>query len=475
MPFGYAPESAANLERQNLPLVNSGFVAVGICLTGIEFLIANLGERFFYEVDFARAPIVFYVGLLLAAGLVYLPLRWLIPRLAPSRHLLVTLILIGLLARVLLFGSNPILEIDYYRYLWDGAVLANGFSPYALPPAEVPGSDLSMLAIQAGAVFERINYRELSSIYPPLAQALFALAYWLDAWQLDGLRLLLLIADLSTLYLILKILRRLNYSPYWACLYWWNPLLVTLTYNALHMDALLLPFLMAALWLLIRQKSVAACGALTLAAGIKLWPLLLLPFALRNLLDSPRRLMAACGVVLIVAGVSILPMLILWPDDHSGLAAFSQQWERNSALFPQLVNLLSMGSTSPGLHARILVAVVVTLLVFYLLRNPVCDSTILIRQITITIAVLFLLSPVQLPWYCLWLLPFLCFYPHPALLLLTTLMPIYFLRFYFDFRGQVEIFDQWIVWCQYLPPLLLLIITRGRYRLTFANQVPRHV
>lgn len=363
MPFGYAPESAANLEWQNLPLVNSGFVAVGICLTGIEFLIANLGERFFYEVDFTRAPIVFYVGLLLAAGLVYLPLRWLIPRLAPSRYLLVTLILIGLLARVLLFGSNPILEIDYYRYLWDGAVLANGFSPYALPPAEVPASDLSMLAIQAGAVFERINYRELSSIYPPLAQALFALAYWLDAWQLDGLRLLLLIADLSTLYLILNILRRLNYSPYWVCLYWWNPL---------------------------------------------------------------------------------------------------------------LVNLLSMGSTSPGLHARILVAVVVTLLVLYLLRKPVCDSTILIRQITITIAVLFLLSPVQLPWYCLWLLPFLCFYPHPALLLLTTLMPIYFLRFYFDFRGQVEIFDQWIVWCQYLPPLLL-IITRGRFRLTFANQVPRHV
>jgi hypothetical protein len=474
MPIGYPPESAANPERRNLPLANSCFVAIGICLLGIEFLIANLGERFFYEVDFARAPIVFYVSLLLAAGLVYLPLRWLIPRLAPSRYLLVTLILIGLLARVLLFGSNPILEIDYYRYLWDGAVVANGFSPYALPPAAVPGSDLSMLAIQAGAVFERINYRELSSIYPPLAQSLFALAHWLDAWQLDGLRWLLLIADLSTLFLILKILRRLNYSPYWVCLYWWNPLLVTLTYNALHMDVLLLPFLMAALWLLIRQKSAVACGALTLAAGIKLWPLLLLPFALRNLLDNPRRLIAASGLIVAVASVSIVPMLILWPGDHSGLAVFSQQWERNSALFPQLVNLLSMVSTSPGLHARILVAIAVTLLVFYLLRDPVCEPALLIRHITITIAALFFLSPVQLPWYCLWLLPFLCFYPHPALLLLSTLMPIYFLRFHFDFRGQAEIFDQWIVWIQYLPPLLL-IITRGRYRLAFTNRMPRHV
>ena len=474
MPTGYAPESAANSGRRIWPLANRGFVTLGFCLAGIEFLIAKLGERFFYEVDFARAPIVFYVGLLLVAGLVYLPLRWLIPRLASSGYLLVTLILIGLLARLLLFGSNPILEIDYYRYLWDGAVVANGFSPYALPPAAVADSDLSMLAIQAGAVFERINYRELSSIYPPLAQALFALAHWLDAWQLDGLRWLLLIADLSTLYLILKILRRLNHSPYWACLYWWNPLLVTLTYNALHMDALLLPLLMAALWLLIRQKSVAACGVLTLAAGIKLWPLLLLPFALRNLLDNPRQLIAASGVIVAVAGVSIAPMLILWPGDHSGLAAFSQQWERNSALFPQLVNLLSMVSASPGLHARLLVAVAVTLLVFYLLRDPVSEPPLLIRHITITIAALFFLSPVQLPWYCLWLLPFLCFYPHPALLLLTTLMPIYFLRFHFDFRGQAEIFDQWIVWIQYLPPLLL-IITHGRYRLAFTSRVPRHV
>ena len=86
MPAGYAPESAANPGRRIWPLANSGFVTLGFCLVGIEFLIAKLGERFFYEVDFARAPIVFYVGLLLVAGLVYLPLRWLIPRLAPSGY-----------------------------------------------------------------------------------------------------------------------------------------------------------------------------------------------------------------------------------------------------------------------------------------------------------------------------------------------------------------------------------------------------
>ncbi len=61
-----------------------------------------------------------------------------IPRLPVSRFLLAAMLLIGLLMRALLFDSYPVLEIDFYRYLWDGAVLANGFNPYALPPALMP-------------------------------------------------------------------------------------------------------------------------------------------------------------------------------------------------------------------------------------------------------------------------------------------------------------------------------------------------
>ncbi|MCP5063626.1 MAG: hypothetical protein GY936_14360 [Ignavibacteriae bacterium] len=37
---------------------------------------------------------------------------------------------IGLVARILLVPTVPILEDDFNRYLWDGAVTANGFNPY---------------------------------------------------------------------------------------------------------------------------------------------------------------------------------------------------------------------------------------------------------------------------------------------------------------------------------------------------------
>ncbi|MCP4471975.1 MAG: DUF2029 domain-containing protein [Gammaproteobacteria bacterium] len=449
-------------------------LALGAGLVAIAFVIALISQPFYYDVDFSRAPILAFTGLFVGAGTIYLPLAWLVPRLPISPYTLATMLLIGLLMRALLFGSYPVLEIDYYRYLWDGAVLANGFNPYALPPAQVPGSELESLAMQAGLVFERINYRELSSIYPPLAQLLFALAHWLEPWQADGLRYLYLLADGMALLLILSILRRLGLSPLWSCIYWWNPLLVILTYNGLHMDLLLLPLLMLALQSMIVQRPLVACGALTLAAGIKLWPLLLLPFALRGLLTRRRPLAMAIGSVVTIGSVGILPMLLFGSADHSGLAAFSQHWQRNSALFTQLVGLLSLYSDAAEIHARLLVALILVLLPCYLLRREPADASQLIRWITITIAALFLLSPVQLPWYCLWFLPWLCFYPQPALLLLCALMPIYFLRFYFDFRGEAALFDHGIVWLQYLPPLaLLLLLPRNRRGAT--EPLPRHV
>lgn len=449
-------------------------LALGALLLGGIHLIALLSQGFYYGVDPVGAPILLFTGLLLAVSFLSLALLPLVPRLPPSRWLLLTLLLAGLLMRLSLFDSYPVMEIDFYRYLWDGAVLANGFDPYALSPAQVPGSELSTLALQAGAVFERINYRDLNSIYPPLAQLLFAVAYWLDPWQADALRYLYLAADCTTLALLVTALGRLGLSPCWSCLYWWNPLLIVLSYNGLHMDILLLPLLLAALLLMIERRPLAAGLALALAAGIKLWPLLLLPFALRPLLAQPRQLALAVTAVVALGSLVLLPLLVSAGADHSGLAAFSQHWQRNSILFPQLVQLLTPVSADPQWHARLLVAFTLVLLLIYLLRREPAAMPITIRHMTIVVAALFLLGPVQLPWYCLWFLPLLCFYPAPALMLLVALMPIYFLRFHFDLRGESVVFDQAIVWLQYLPPLLLLLVTPSWHRQT-ASSSPQHV
>ena len=50
---------------------------------------------------------------------------------------LLLIILFGLGFRVLFLFSTPILENDYHRYFWDGAVVAGGMNPYEHSPEEV--------------------------------------------------------------------------------------------------------------------------------------------------------------------------------------------------------------------------------------------------------------------------------------------------------------------------------------------------
>ncbi|MEM9862802.1 MAG: hypothetical protein AAF938_14360, partial [Myxococcota bacterium] len=79
----------------------------------------------------------------------------------------------------------PVLSDDVYRYLWDGHVLLSGVDPYAHAPASPP------LAGLRDADWARINHPVLATIYPPLAQGLFALGRLLGGvWAFKVLALL---------------------------------------------------------------------------------------------------------------------------------------------------------------------------------------------------------------------------------------------------------------------------------------------
>ena len=445
------------------PTQNTSSAAGWLCGIGLLLLLQQLfviliDERFIYEVDISRAPVIAYVLSQVFAGLVFLFLLRLIPRLTASTGLILFTLLIGLLLRLFLFNSQPIMEIDFYRYLWDGAVTANGFNPWLLAPesiSQVGPPELKQLAADAGPVFERINYAELRTIYPPLTQLIFAAAYLLDDWNLNAWRALILLFDIFSLAIIFKILKQLDRSALWSLLYWWNPLLIRESYNTLHMDVLLLPFLLMAILLMTRQKNIMASTALTLAAGIKLWPLLLLPFALRPLLAKPRQLVIALFCIIAIASFVIAPLFIYGLGEQSGLQGYSQDWVRNSALFPLLNKIIWYDG---DVFIRVLIALALTILTLTLNKRPITDPNQLIRSLCWVVATLFLLSPTQFPWYTIWFAPLLCFYPSPALLLLIALMPIYYLRFYFVALGKTEIFDQFFIWFQYLPVYSLLVL-----------------
>ena len=72
-------------------------------------------------------------------------------------------------------------------------------------------------------------------------------------------------------------------------------------------------------------------------------------------------------------------------------------------------------------------------------------------------ALVFLLSPVQNPWYLCWVVPFLCIFPHRAWIILTGLVGFYYLDFYFDYQ-ELQVFSLWIPWVEYSPFYFLLAL-----------------
>jgi hypothetical protein len=445
---------------------------MGTLLVILHLALIYISPRFAYEQDNLSKPILAFVGIEIAAGAVYLLISADIHRAKPSKGLLIWVILVGVVSRAAMFASTPVLEDDFYRYLWDGAVTARGANPYSFSPDEVLAADdessapasLRQMSGEADEIIWRINHPELRTIYPPVAQAVFALAYRLRPWSLTAWRLTLLGFDIATLGLLALALRKLNLPMLSLAIYWWNPLLIKEAFNSAHMDLVVLPFVLAAVLLAISKREVSAAGALGLAVGAKVWPALLLPMIARSLFSQPKRLIVAIALFTLLSGAIFFPTFRAGLGESSGFTAYGQSWEMNDALFMLILSASKAAVSGFGyeshhgkLLARLLIGVALGALIIWRMRKQPGTGSQLCENCLIIVAALFLLNPAQFPWYFIWLIPFLALRPRRSLLLLTMLLPLYYLRFYFSARGNVKVFDQGIVWLEDAPVWLLLL------------------
>ena len=437
---------------------------------------------FAYDRAITDRPAVWVAGALTAAGLVYLLTIPLIARSlrsdAPHQSQILWIILAGGLAmRLVLMGSTPVLEDDWVRYLWDGGVTAQGFNPYAASPDEAQGEafaySLQPLAQQSGIVIERVNHSDLTTVYPPVAQAAFALAHLIKPWSLEAWRAVCLAAEAATLALLLSLLDAVGRSRVWVALYWLSPLAAKELINSAHMEAIVTPFVLAAVLLSIKQRHLSAVGVLGLAIGAKIWPLVLAPLVLRPLLSSPRRLAAALAVLVIACLAATAPYWAAGAETTSGITAYASYWRNNSAHYGLLENLFSLGlkpfatdARTPGMIVRGLLAALAAGFAMWLAIKPITNGQDHLRRAGLATAALVLLSPSQFPWYALWMLPFVVFSPWSGLLLMTALISIYYAGFHFSVRDSFAIYRDGLVFAIWLPVWALLAIEAWRIRVS---------
>jgi len=452
----------------------------GLALAVLHAAILIMSRRFAYESDMLSRPVRMIVAVYLLAGVLYFIPAVMVRSVPASKKLLIWVIGVGVALRAVTFFSTPILEDDYYRYLWDGGVTAARMNPFSYAPADAVNSSerlpaqLHALAGESGTVAHRVNHPRIRTIYPPVAQCMFAVAHLIEPWSLTAWRLILLVFDMATIILLGTLLRRLKLPLTWLLVYLWNPLVVKEIYNSAHMDALVLPFVLAVILFSIRGRYYPALLVLALAIGTKLWPVILLPVILREFRPGVRKTLAGIMVLGCLVAVIFLPVAFSRLDNNSGFVAYSKSWEMNDALFMLFlwgVQFICKWLGQAAEHAQALtrafVAFVLVAISLWASRRPARDAHEFCGKCMLVVGALFLLSPTQFPWYCLWLLPLLALRPRPSLMLLTVLLPVYYLRFFHVWYGREAFFDNYIVWIEYVPVWALLLVEwRRGYRPT---------
>jgi len=448
----------------------------GLLLIVFTCVIALLSHNFNGGLGNRELSSVLLTVALMAAGSIFLLSVPRMRRNTATDGAILFLLAVGLAMRLSMFGSPAFFENDQYRYLWDGAVLAHGYNPYAYAPQDIiqgaPGNvppALHDLAVEAESIVKKINFPWLKTIYPPVAQFAFAFAYLLHPWSMDSWRLVLLLFDMATLFILYRTLKRLTISPLALAIYWWNPLLIKEAYNSGHMELVILPFVTGALLLAIQKQPFRSVGVLGIAFGAKLWPLILLPVVLRPLLKRPAKLFGALALFLTIALIMLFPFIRGGSDVQSGLLAYGTSWEMNDALFMAIlwfsrlvIDLSGLAPLYAPLIARMSVVLALGAWTLWLVRRDSEDPFEISRRFLFIIAALFLLSPTQFPWYYLWMVPFLAIQPRTSLLLLTALLPMYYLREWLRSRGMIHVFDHGIVWLEFAPVWLTLLLECAR-------------
>jgi len=312
------------------------------------------------------------------------------------------LVIIGglaLLFRALLAAIPPSLSDDVLRYVWDGKLINAGVNPYLYAPAAPE------LAQFRSPLWEGINSKSMSTPYPPLAEALFALVYRLAPESLFGMQLMAVTFDLGVAALLITMLDRWGLDRRRVLVYAWNPLVPLQFAHSAHFDAAMILTLLGAIFLLSGGRRVASGALLGLSVLVRLVPAVVGPIFLP--------LWGVVGTV--AAGVVTVGGLLPWLGSGSAISGIlleASDARFNDSLGYILPRLLGMVVPNSESVARGLASLSVALaslgIALYLWRRG-GDWKKLLKACYWLLGLTLLLNAVVEPWYLTWMLPFLCF------------------------------------------------------------------
>ncbi len=327
----------------------------------------------------------------------------------------------ALLFRVVFLFAIPNLSQDFYRFIWDGRMILEGFNPYLSLP-EIWTAQGNAPIAQAQELYNgmgELNGHHYTN-YPPMSQLCYFIAALFASKSILGsamvFRVLIILADVGTFYFGRKLLLALKIPKNRIFWYILNPFIIIEFAGNLHFEAVMVFFIIWSLYLLQKGYWYWAAMVLGLSVSVKLIPLLFLPlffqkFAFVDSEDSKRlswvkgvpKLIGFYGLVLGVVLLTFAPFLSeqFLHNYKRTITLWFQTFEFNASIYfiVRWIGYQIVGWNVIETAGKILPLITISILVglTFLRKNRTMPQ--LITGMLIGICIYYFLSTTIHPWY----------------------------------------------------------------------------
>lgn len=388
---------------------------------------------------FFKPDIQGYFYTIVNASIFYLILGSIISRAEISFTKIIQIIFLILFLKIIAIFYLPIGSDDYFRYLWDGKVLANGINPFQYVP-----NSLELSYLHSKILPKMVTYPNLPTIYFPISQFAFYLAFVIGGEKIIGLKIILLISDILLTIGLFNILKKRNIEYKFILLYILCPLIFYQFFIDAHIDLIGIMFFVFTIYFFENKKILAA---IFLGASLAVKPTFLLVLPILFFYDKEFKDKIKWIIIpILFLIISFLPFLI-GANPFISLLNFSRHWNFNGAAF----NLFSIFIHNTLTLRILLLSVFAIIYLSIILFNKNLNS-----RIYYSLFALFIFSPIVHPWYVTWLIVPLVLKPKLSGITYISLISI---TFYSVLNYQIN--GQWkeytsILFIEYIPVIIIL-------------------
>ncbi len=383
----------------------------------------------------------------------------------------------ALLFNVALLPARPGLSDDMYRYIWDGRVQASGINPY-----RYPSNAFALRDLRDDAIWRRMNRIDAVTIYPPGAQAVFAVLWRLVGDSVIGFKAFMALCALIAGWLLVGLLRTFGERPERVLIFLWSPLVIFEVAESGHVDALCLPLILGAMLsratmpgdrVSVRREALIGflLGTATL---VKLYPaMVFIPlWSVRDAYGCRRWRLAL--PIMMLATIAVGYALYIAPDvDTLGfLPTYSREFFNIGPLPLALIRWAQANGIDFWRPVTILMPMLVVIASLWFVFRPALCPRQAVMRCMVPISIYLLVSQNLFSWYVLWILPLIALDLKPGSSFGWTLNPAFA---WWIFSGLVSLSytifitgwtQDWAINAQFIPLYALLATA-------FVNRVSR--